>query len=1681
MPTPIEQRIEEWKERLIDLTRRNRLLYFQPTKASTLKISVPDVETIFQRIYVEEKCWRFWLPPKSEADTQEETNEWPEFTNDTRFNITEIEPTEPNENELVCEGIGRKQLERVLKTIYRRARTDYQERGIIILHMTFGMLSWREGEEGEFDKTPLVLCPVKLTKETASEPYKLSWAEEDIVVNPALITKLQQSFNIQLPTPPENWENRSLTGSDAGLRRSGSDAPPENRENGSLTDYLLEVAEIVRGLGWEVQHDVYLGFFTFHKLAMYKDLVTNAERIKSSAIVKGLAGESLIENDAGAIPDLTELDHAQKPQDTFQILDADSSQQQCIQAALAKRNIVLQGPPGTGKSQTIANIIAEFIARGSSVLFVSEKMAALEVVFKRLRDVKLDEYCLELHSHKANKREVITTLGKSLRERLNPTRLPSLEEFAKFEQSRAKLNEYVKSLHEIRQPLGKSVFEVISLLTQYKELPTVGCHIKDINTITPTYLIDMEDTVREIAAVWHVTIAGENFIWFDCKEERFNAESRAAWTQRLQNSISTIKDIEVEAQAYANELGLQEITNLVECEWLINVGKHLNTSPSPDPSWLTSPELNVVFQEAQTYQNLCNDYWFERNDLANNYSEGFFFLPSQTGINLSNLWERLISDDGLIDTQDNGDQLAEARHSLLAFLYKTSELIRDLSHDLARLTDAFELRGENISPQRARGVARLALLCTDDAKPVAEWLDALRLQQVCETVSRLKPQYEAYNHKKDEYNERRKKICERYDESLFELELSDLIQRFSSFMYRSPLRYILPAFYRDKKAILRCSRQPMLSPTTLEDLLEAREIVRLQNQLKAKLPLPCKVFGGYDRSADTDFRKIEKALENASMLLSIVSNYATMPNGIIKHLTLGSLPNAELREIGERILQRLDEWEDLQKSFEHLIPFRRLPQTQHPFSNSSLIAIGQWTQNLIPLLAEFTKRLDTLLPFCTTNNQVNLNLLISDLGRKDKLENLKAGIDAESERLREKFGLRYQGLNTTWSDVLNAIQWTSEMRRLFDGREITSRFVEIATNSGAQTPQVSELANKLEIVLNSLREVESNFYSQTIKLDGKLLREHDFQRVIKHLKEKQNRIDELQDWIDYKRISNKIKETWLEHFTRELKRLNAQESQLVSICRKSIHEAWASYWKENDSRLESFRAKAHEEVITDFRELDSKLIQLTAQRIIKECESRRPQNFQIQAQDSEVSILRSEALKKKRHLPVRILFNKIPNLLLNLKPCLLMSPLSVSQFLQSERLKFDLVIFDEASQIFTEDAIGAISRGSQLIVAGDSKQLPPTDFFKSISDSDYEDDDYELDENPTIRAGNFASVLDECQAISGITVQHLRWHYRSRHESLIAFSNHRFYSDKPLVTFPAARDKDETLGVKFVYVEDGIYDRGGKRHNLREAQRVADLVFEHFRKYPKKSIGVVAFSQAQMMCIEDEIEKRRMQQQGFEDFFKDDRLEGFFVKNLENVQGDERDVIIFSVGYGKDRGGQMTMGFGPLNRSGGERRLNVAVTRAREKVLLVSSIKAGDLRITETTPSGVLHLHRYLDYAERGVDALYLTHPQGMGEAESRLEEDIASEIRQLGYDVVTQVGCSGYRIDIGVINPSQPGNFLLGVEADGATYHSAYTARERDRLRQQVLEKLGWRIHRIWSFDWFHHRAREIENCARL
>ena len=443
-------------------------------------------------------------------------------------------------------------------------------------------------------------------------------------------------------------------------------------------------------------------------------------------------------------------------------------------------------------------------------------------------------------------------------------------------------------------------------------------------------------------------------------------------------------------------------------------------------------------------------------------------------------------------------------------------------------------------------------------------------------------------------------------------------------------------------------------------------------------------------------------------------------------------------------------------------------------------------------------------------------------------------------------------------------------------------------------------------------------------------------------------------------------------------------------------------------------------------------------------------------------------------MPVRRLIARIPNLLQTLKPCFLMSPLAVSQYLPSgplasDHLEFDAVIFDEASQVWPEDALPAIERGRQVIVVGDRMQLPPTNFFrKGLGDDDRDDDDDD-DDGGDIFEGR-ESILDVMVGKVGteFAERYLNVHYRSRSESLISFSNHAFYENR-LLTFPGPDPAD--VAVRDVYLPNATYDMGRTKTNREEAERVTDIVFELMDTQPAdESIGVVALSRSQADLIEALIEERRMLSRHLDYRFSEERAERFFVKNLENVQGDERDHMVLSICYGPTPAGAVPNRFGPINREGGERRLNVAVTRARMSMTVVHSLRAEDIRSPQP---GARQLRRYLEYV-RSPNRAFESEVTGVGEPESPFEEAVLAALRQRGHRVDAQVGVSGYRIDL-AIRSEDGERYDLGIECDGFTYHSSPTARDRDWLRQQVLEGLGWRIHRVWSTTWVRDPETEI------
>lgn len=558
----------------------------------------------------------------------------------------------------------------------------------------------------------------------------------------------------------------------------------------------------------------------------------------------------------------------------------------------------------------------------------------------------------------------------------------------------------------------------------------------------------------------------------------------------------------------------------------------------------------------------------------------------------------------------------------------------------------------------------------------------------------------------------------------------------------------------------------------------------------------------------------------------------------------------------------------------------------------------------------------------------------------------------------------------------------------------------------------------------------------------------------------------LRDFCAYRSAADAAAATGVAPLVAAHARGEVATGQLVASARATFLDAWLDRVHAAEPALARFRGADHERTIARFAQLDQQAIRLSAEVVRARLASRVPQLRDTQVASSELGVLERELKKQRKHKPVRKLFAEIPGLLSRLAPCMLMSPLSVAQYLGRASTRFDLVVFDEASQIPMWDAVGAIGRGDALVVVGDSRQLPPTTFFQRQAQGDEPAPD-ELPED-------LESVLDECSA-AGLPRLHLDWHYRSRHESLIAFSNHHYYKNR-LLTFPAPEARGHGLGVRTVRVA-GIYDRAGSQQNRIEAEAlVADVVARLLDPArARQSLGVVTFSQAQQVLIEDLLDQARRQRPELEAAFTA-ASEPVFVKNLENVQGDERDVILFSICYGPDAQGRVFENYGPLNTQGGERRLNVAVTRARRELVVFTSV--GPEQVANRTQAlGARHLRTFLDYALRGTEALpaATTLDPGRG-VDSPFEAAVRDALAQRGHEVHTQVGCSGYRIDLAVVDPGAAGRYLLGIECDGASYHSAANARDRDRLRAAVLRGLGWHLHRVWSTDFWLDPAGEID-----
>jgi hypothetical protein len=550
----------------------------------------------------------------------------------------------------------------------------------------------------------------------------------------------------------------------------------------------------------------------------------------------------------------------------------------------------------------------------------------------------------------------------------------------------------------------------------------------------------------------------------------------------------------------------------------------------------------------------------------------------------------------------------------------------------------------------------------------------------------------------------------------------------------------------------------------------------------------------------------------------------------------------------------------------------------------------------------------------------------------------------------------------------------------------------------------------------------------------------------------------LKDWYQWLVVSRRLEALNIGFVAEMYRSKNIPTDHIQNIFCKSFYRACIQYIFACEPKLELFNGKLFEETIRKYKVLATDFQELTKRELYAKLASNIPSFTKEAAQNSEVGILQRNIKNNGRGISIRKLFDQIPTLLSRMCPCMLMSPMSVAQFIDPEAGKFDLIVFDEASQMPTYEAVGAIARGKHVVIVGDPRQMPPTNFFtiNTVDEDNIEIEDME-------------SILDDCLALS-MPSKYLLWHYRSKHESLIAFSNSEYYNNQ-LLTFPS-HDNIESK-VRLVRVE-GFYDKGKTRQNKFEARMVVDYIARRLSDATlrKRSIGVVTFSSVQQTLVEDLLSDLFVKRPDFETIALD-CAEPLFIKNLENVQGDERDVILFSVGYGPDTDGKVSMNFGPLNRVGGERRLNVAVSRARYEMVIFSTLRSDQIDLNRSSAVGVAGLKRFLEYAEKHEmppTARPYTH------STRSLADIIAYELVTRGHQAHTNIGSSGFKIDIGIVDQQNPSNYLLGIICDGENYRRTKTVYDREIVQQSVLGMLGWNIYRIWTMDWWERREQVLD-----
>jgi very-short-patch-repair endonuclease len=1612
---PNAEKLERARTQLLDLSARNRLLNMPRTsKSSAISVVDEKAAEIYRLLVRENKAFTF-LPGKAAAG--EGVEEEADAAGDEPDEIDQL--AQPDDDGTDERGVllrhtdtklqtrlTGKGLQKRLLELYLNSKTLEEEQGVNVLYATLGALKWVDPNKAtNIRYAPLVLIPVELSRGTAGERFRLKARLEDVASNLSLEAYLDRVHKLRMPV---------------------FDAT----EAFDIDAYCADVARTVsEKQGWEVLPDeMTVGFFSFAKFLMYRDLDPaiwpKGNTIVDRALVKGLLSDGFPGGE-GMLDEGANIDPVIPPVDMLHILDCDSSQAIAIREVRRGRDMVIQGPPGTGKSQTIANVIASAIKDGKTVLFVAEKMAALEVVKRRLDEKGVGDACLELHSNKANKRAVLEELRRTW-ELGAPKAAPTGTLISRLTDARDELNAHVSRLHSVDPASGLSPFQVMGHLSRLRQAGVMpnDVALEGIDGWGADGFERRHALLSDLVTRIDIIGKPDDHAFTGVGVEAMAPTDRERLVVRVDALRGQLDHAREHMAATAAVLEAGAPLRLNDVAPLSVLAQRMSAAP-------------VLDAEA-----MAHEAWTEASAVDALLGDGHRFAALRQALSAEvtpGAWDE--------DTREAQQALAALPEAFDAAAIQRLASVRDAIPGLVQAAKGLShALGRECAPTTSE-FSRMAKIGerVANAPPASPETFASELWEggveraggIANTVADLEVV--------------RVSLAGQIQELAWDI---DVVSARAVLAAKGTglLRYLSGEWRAANKlmrSVLTNPAQPLpVTLASLDTLIRGQEARR--------------VLSNEDSFARAAFGGDWQGERSASAPLIALVEWMRSLRGLGAEPRLIASRGPEKDDVAQRSKQ-------VNLLLAQLAP--DISGVHADFLSRSAQVFGDATgpeqvdlESLLQLAVRHTNAWSAASRLLVAPPG-NAGLVNAIFDRLDAGRGARQGLQDKDMFGRALFGSAWNGLDSDWDALSVAAAWVHANG---DIRALAGRVSE----RSALIPRARVLDASIAHLTAAFRAIADELnLDLSASVGADVIHDVHLDTLGWRLSRWVAEQEELHRWVTYRdRAARAIAEGCGDVVAR-LADGRLATNAAVAAFEFAYFEGQYRRVLKAEPALGRFDGVAHGHLVREFADLDRQRIVAASGEVV------RAHHQNVPRRDSgsigPLGVLRGEIQKKKGHIALRKLVERAGPALTALKPVFMMSPLSVAQFLPPGAMEFDLLVMDEASQIQPVDALGAVARAKQVVVVGDPRQLPPTNFFAKMTSGDEE-----IDEDEPTKVGDVESILGLFTA-RGLPMRMLRWHYRSRHQSLIAVSNRQFYENK-LFIVPSPWTQEGGRGLRFHHVRDGVFGTPVKSVNAPEARMVAEAIVEHARLHPKLSLGVAAFSATQSRAINDELEVlRRTLPPETEAFFNRRNSEPFFIKNLENVQGDERDVIFISVGYGPTvPGGKVPMRFGPLNNEGGERRLNVLISRAKQRCEVFSSMTDENIDPSfSANRKGIEAFRIFLRYARTG--KLDTAAVSGR-DFDSVFEEQVATALEERGYEVHRQVGLAGFFIDLAITDPERPGRFLLGIECDGASYHSAQSARDRDRLRQQVLEDHGWNLHRIWSTDWFQRPQEQLDLVCR-